>query len=159
MASMSLDPPPQPQPTTTQAAHHERTIHQRDHLHQRCRQALHSLLPPHPQPQLLPPTLMLELLDPCPTLPNLLCPCPTSPTHQCPWVTIPTDISNLPRATPRSSHPKVTLAKVRVILLSNNLHQATQAILHSQAPLASPSGGRFGEEWHLMLIFKLDSHS
>merc|ERR1712107_429889 len=114
-------------------------------------------------------------------------PMPYQPYTQCPWVTIPTDISNLlkhrvtlsssttnrhskgtllrvtpsnlPRATPRSSHPKVTLAKVRVILLSNNLHQATQTILHSQAPLASPSGGRFGEEWHLMLIFKLDSHS
>ena len=56
-------------------------------------------------------------------------------------------LSNLPRATPRSSHPKVTLAKVRLILPTNNLFQATQAIiftnnlfqatqviLHSRAP-------------------------
>merc|ERR1712013_619565 len=104
---------------------------------------------------------MLELLDPCPTLPNLLCPCPTSPTHQCPWVTIPTDINNLlkHRVTLSNSttnlHSKVTLARGRLIRLSNNLLQATQAILHSQAPLASPSGGRFGEKWHLMLTFNL----
>ena len=64
-------------------------------------------------------------------------------------------LSNLPRATPSSSLLKVTLAKVRLIRLSNNLLQATQAILHSQAPLASPSGGRFGEKWHLMLTFNL----
>merc|ERR1712107_285143 len=77
MASMSLDPPPQPQPTTTQAAHHERTIHQHDHLHQRCRQALHSLLPPHPQPQLLPPTLMWSSWTPA-------LPCPTCYAHALP---------------------------------------------------------------------------
>ena len=61
-------------------------------------------------------------------------------------------LSNLPKATPRSSHPKVTLAKVRLILPSNNLHQATQAILHSQAPLASHSGGRL---WRVM-AFNVD---
>merc|ERR1719394_445642 len=55
-------------------------------------------------------------------------------------------LSNLPRATPSSSHSKATLARVRLIRPSNKLHQATQAILHSQAPLASPSGGRFGEK-------------
>merc|ERR1712107_277029 len=174
MASMSLDPPP------AAPAHHDPSRPPRKN-DPPARPPPPTVSASSAQPSSAPPAAAaaapnpyVELLDPCPTLPNLLCPCPTSPTLQCPWVTIPTDInnllkhrvtlsnsttnlhskgtllrvtpSNLPRATPRSSHPKVTLARVRLIRLSNNLFQATQAILHSQALLASPSGGRFWRE-------------
>ena len=110
---------------------------------------------------------MQEPRDPCSTLPNLPCPCPTSSSHPCRWVTIFTDIGNLPKhrvtlcnSTTNLLHsrgillrvtlsnlPKATLAKVRLILptnnlfqaalailLTNNLLQATQVILLSQAP-------------------------